>query len=142
MMMNERGQISSEYLIVVGFVVFLILSVVGVSFFYSNSINDRIKLNQVENFAVKIIENAESVFYLGEPSQVSISIYLPSGVEDIEIVNEGSGSSLVFTVETSSGDIIRSFESNVIIEGDLPATEGVKNIKIAAGDDRVILSVE
>lgn len=140
--MNERGQISSEYLIVVGFVVFLILSVVGVSFFYSNSINDRIKLNQVENFAVKIIENAESVFYLGEPSQVSISIYLPSGVEDIEIVNEGSGSSLVFTVETSSGDIIRSFESNVIIEGDLPATEGVKNIKIAAGDDRVILSVE
>lgn len=134
-MAMKKGQISTEYLIVVGFVTFLIISVVGLAFFYSGSITDRIKLDQIQNFANKIISSAEQVFYAGEPSRVVINAYLPSGVEQIEIVNND----LVFNVSTSSGLTRIAFPGKVQIEGALSLDPGVKRINVVALSDRVQL---
>lgn len=134
-MAMKRGQISTEYLIVVGFVTFLIISVVGLAFFYSGSITDRIKLDQIQDFANKIISSAEQVFYAGEPSRVVINAYLPSGVGQIEIVNNN----LVFNVSTSSGLTRIAFPSKVQIEGALSLDPGVKRINVVALSDRVQL---
>lgn len=135
-MSNKRGQISVEYLIVVGFIVFIIVNLIGVAFYYVGGIKDKIKDNQIEGFAQNLISGANTVFSAGEPSRVTVTAYLPSGVEDIQI----SGKEIIIRVSSNSGLNVRSFVSNVNLEGALTRTEGVKRIQIIALSDRVVFS--
>ena len=137
-MMNKkkRGQISTEYLIVVGFIVFLVIGILSLAFFYATSADDVIRINQINNFANKILSNAESVFFAGEPSRVSITAYLPKGVNSVSIIDDN----LYFNVSTSSGISLIAFQSDVPISGSLRNGEGVKAIKIVASQDAVSIS--
>jgi hypothetical protein len=136
---KKRGQISVEYLIVVGFVVFVVISLLGVAFYYTASIQERIKFNQIENYANKIVSNSESVFFAGEPSKASITAHLPKGIEAIEILTEGSGSQLIINVSTEGGLAIVSFESDVVLTGSLSTNEGTKRITLTAVSNSVQL---
>ena len=136
MVILKKGQISTEYLIVIGFVTFLIIGVLGVAFFYTGGVSDRIKVDQVENYAKKIISSAESVFYSGQPSRVTINAYLPSGVENLEIEDN----SLRITYTTNSGTNTVSYSSNVPIQGSLSSNSGVKKINVVASANTVQLS--
>ncbi len=125
---EKEGQISAEYLILVGFIIFILIGILATSLFYSNLISNDIKISQVKNFATKIISSAEKVFYSGEPSLATITVYLPSGVEGISI----SGKEIAINVSTSNGINRISYSSNVPISGVIAKSEGVKKIKIVA----------
>jgi len=126
----KRGQISVEYLVVVGFIVFIVLSFLGVAVYYTSGIRDEIRASQVETYANKIIANAESVFFAGEPSKVTINAYLPDGVTDIEI--DDVDNRIIITTETDSGTNVRAYASNVPIQGTLTPGEGLRPIEIRA----------
>lgn len=128
-----RGQISVEYLVVVGFIVFLIISVVAVAFFYTSGIKDRIRINQATDYANKIVSSAESVYYAGEPSKLTITAYLPVGVNEISVVEN----SIIISMTTNSGETTMAFSSNVPIDGNVSRGEGVKKIVVLAEEDRV-----
>lgn len=134
--MFKRGQVSTEYLIVVGFVVFLVLGILGVAFFYTSITNDQIKVSQVSNLANKIVSSAESVFYAGEPSKLTITGYLPIGVNSFVIMQN----EIVVSLSTSSGVTVMSFSSNVPLSGNISSTEGVKRIEIKALQNEVSIS--
>src|SRR3989344_8886366 len=125
---RKRGQISLEYLITVGFIIFLIIGILGVSLFYSSLIKDNIRMNHLRNFANKIISSAESVFYAGEPSLVTIMAYLPSGVQGIYI----GGNQILVNISMAGGVNRVSFSSNAPLNGSVGKSEGVKKIKILA----------
>jgi len=133
---KKRGQISIEYMIVVGFVTFLVIGMLGLGLFYSGQIKDTVKLNQVQAFADKIIASSESVFYAGEPSQTTLRVFLPNNVENIDIL----ANDLVLDVSTSSGVAKIAFSSDVTLEGSLSSSGGVRNILIVAKSDKVTLS--
>jgi len=141
----KRGQISVEYLIVVGFVVFLVISILGVALFYASGIKDRIRINQLNNFANKIISNAEAVFFAGEPSKVTITAHLPEGVTNIVIQEDppASGQDIIlFDIETSSGQSRIAFSSDVPIDdvgSDISNTPGVKRLCITAQQSDVLI---
>ena len=135
-MMKKKGQISVEYMIVVGFVSFLVVSVLGVGFFYSSTIRDRIKFNQIDGYANKLTSGAESVFYAGEPSKSTLDAYLPAGVTAIEV----NGKDIIFNISTSSGLTRIAYSSNVNLQGNLSNKEGIHKIVITAQDDGVFLS--
>ena len=134
----KRGQISIEYLILLGFVIFIIISFLGVSLLYSAQIKDRIKFNHVNNFATKIIQSSESVFYAGEPSKVTITLFLPEGVKSIEI----QGNQLVFDVTTNSGITKIAYTSNVPIQiqGSISPSQGIKRLQIKAQQSNVLIT--
>ena len=132
----KRGQVSFEYLIIMGFVTFVIISILGIALVYSNSINDRIKIVQLNSCVDKIISTSESVFYSGYPSMATITCYFPSNIKQIEIAED----SIFFTFETSSGISKMAFSSNVPISGSLNSNQGLKKIKIQAGENRTIIS--
>ena len=135
-METKKGQISVEYLIVVAFISFLILSTLALGIFYSVQIKDKIIIDQLQNFANKIISSSENVFYSGEPSKNTVNAYLPAGIQGIEIYT----SEIVFNITTSTGVTRMSFSSNVPLQGSLSNSEGVKRIIIAAQSDKVVLS--
>ena len=124
----KRGQISTEYLIVIAFVTFLIISVLGLSLFYSSQINDQIKFDQINSFANKVISSSEQVFFSGEPSRITITTYLPSGVDSINVLND----SIVFGVLSSSGLTTLSYNSDVPLYGTISNSGGAKRISIVA----------
>lgn len=136
MILKKEGQTGIEYLIILGFVTFAIISILLLAYFYSSMIQDSLVINQVETFARKIVASAESVFYSGEPSKATVSANLPSGVKSIEIIEN----SLVFTIETSSGISKTAFKSNVPISGNISPTPGLKKIQLIAQENNVLIS--
>ncbi len=131
-----KAQVGVEYMIIVGFVTVAIISILGFAYFYSNQIKDQIKANQLESFATQLINSAESVFFSGEPSKTTISLYLPEGVESIVIAPD----SIVITTQTSSGKDIQAFRSKVPISGTITSTGGIKKLSIEAQASDVLIS--
>ena len=128
--MRHRGQISFEYLIVVSFVVFIVLIILSVALYYITNSRDQIKINQLVTFSNKVISSAESVYYAGEPSKITITAYLPEGVQSIQIQEN----SLFFEILTSTGSTAIAFPSNVPLDTTLDITfsEGLKRLTISA----------
>jgi Mn2+/Fe2+ NRAMP family transporter len=135
---KRRGQISTEYLIVVAFVVFLVIAILGVASFYVSGIRDQIRANQVSDYAGKLISNSESVFFAGELSKVTINAYLPSGVNSVSIVDQ----QLVIDFSTDAGPSVAAFSSDVPIQGIFSSSEGVKRFEVVASENLVTISEE
>ena len=127
-MERKRGQISTEYLILVGFIVFIVISMVGFATLYSSSAREKIRFSNLASFANAIISNAEDVYYAGEPSKVTIEPYMPSGIQSVTILNN----EIVFYVSASGGLNIVSYTSKVPLSGTLSPGEGLKRVQIIA----------
>ncbi len=136
---NKKAQAAMELLILMGFLTFVIIGILGVGYFYSNTINDRIKSNQINSFATKITTTSESVFYAGEPSRSTISAHLPAGIQEIEIIDN----SIVITYSLATGQNKVAFPSNVQIIEDpsapLTTSSGIKNIIVIANQTHAII---
>lgn len=137
---SKTAQSSMELLILMGFLTFVIIGILGIGYFYSNTINDRIKANQINNFATKITSTSETVFYSGEPSRATITAHLPRGVKDVEIIDNA----IVITYRLETGENVIAYPSNVPIlenpSAQITATSGIKNILIVANQTHAIIS--
>lgn len=137
---HKKAQSSMEFLILMGFLTFVIIGILTIGYFYSGTINDNIKSGQISNFANKIISTSETVFYAGEPSKATISVHLPENVEDIEIVDNN----IVITYRLTSGENKVSFSSNVPIaeniSAELSSGSGLKNLIIIANLTHAVIS--
>ncbi|GIU70214.1 MAG: hypothetical protein KatS3mg002_1450 [Candidatus Woesearchaeota archaeon] len=109
-----RGQISTEYLIILGIAIAAILPAGYFFYQYSSSTNDKAIRSQVETIGNEIIVNAESVYGLAEGSLVSLDIKVPDRIKDIYILNRNE---LVIKYELSSGITESVFFSNVPLSG-------------------------
>jgi len=134
---KKKAQISIEYIIIIGFVTIILIGIISIAFFYSGGIKDRIRLNQVNNFANKITSTAESVFFSGKPSRATINTYLPNGVESIEIIEN----SIVISIKLNSGSTKTAFSSNVPINGSITTTPGIKRVELNAEQNNVVISL-
>lgn len=130
---SKRSQIGMEYVIIMGFVLLSITLITGLAFVYSGSLKDKIRENQVTNFANKVITTSESVYYSGEPSKATISVYLPEYVKNITISNK----SLYLEVQFSSGLNKIEYKSNVPLSGSISTSSGMKKIIIEALENEV-----
>jgi uncharacterized protein (UPF0333 family) len=141
---NKRAQVSLELLILMGFLTFVIIGILGVGYYYSSTINDRIRSTQVANFAGKIISASETVFYSGEPSKATITTYLPDNIEDIEI--NSIENIFIITYNLTSGRNVAAYPSSVPIEENslkrLTTSSGIKKIVIVAESTNAVISQE
>ena len=133
---KKKGQGAVEYLIIVGFVTFAVISVLLIAYIYAGGVRDKIKINQMEIFASNVIDSAESLFYSGEPSRATIVVYIPKGTTDITIL----GNEIILTMSTSSGTTIRAFTSTVPLEGTILSNEGAKTLTLIAQPNSVMIS--
>lgn len=139
-MENKKAQSSMEFLILMGFLTFVIVAIIGIGFYYSATINDRIKSSQIANFANKITSTSEVVFYAGEPSKSTISVYLPDGISDIQIDNR----SIIITHSLSTGQNKISYLSEVPLAEDvtkmLTIFSGTKSVMVVANETHAVIA--
>ena len=117
----RKAQVAIEYMIILGFILALMIPLVLL--FYSQKADAalQIRSQQLRVVGEKIVDQAESVYYLGEPSKVRFKINLPQQVTNVTITNKA----LIFKLKTESGisDIV--IPSTVNITGAMPITAGV-----------------
>jgi hypothetical protein len=130
---KKRGQSGTEYLIIVGFVTLAIMAIIAIALGVSNQTKDRLKMNQVESFTTQLLNSAESVFFSGEPSKSTATLYLPEGVTNITIFSD----QIFMKISMSTGENSRYFSSRVPLNGTIYPQEGSKRIVLEAKADYV-----
>ncbi len=130
------GQIAIEYLSIMGFVMVLVIFLVYTSQYYSRQVQDTTALNQVDKIAKQIVDAAEQVYYLGQPSRLTLSLYIPDRIDNISISNN----EVTFIVRTQDGRSDMNYPSKVNISGNISASQGVRDIKVEARQGYVWIS--
>jgi len=135
----KKSQISVEYMMIIGFVTLMTIPLILIYHSFVQDSSTEITSTQVQQIAQKIAGAAESVYYLGEPSQTTLKVNMPSNVVSADL---SAGYEVVFRVKTTSGtsDIVQN--SPVNITGSLPTAEGLYTITIKAKSGHVEVSYD
>lgn len=130
---GEHAQVSMEYLMVVAFVFIVIMPFLVYFVTQSNSSAGDISSAQVSQIARKLVENAEKVYAFGEPTTLTLQVYMPANVESVAI----SGREIVFYTGGSS-TAVEMFPMNV--SGNFSVGEGIHRIRLQAVGGAVVIS--
>ena len=136
-MHSKKSQISVEYMMIIGFATLITIPMILIYHSFVQDSSDEIIATQVQQIAQKIADTAESVYYIGEPSQTTLNINMP---DMVAAVNLSAGYEIVFRINTGSGtaDIVQG--SSVNITGDLPINKSTYAITLTAKSDHVEVS--
>ncbi len=127
--MKKRSQISVEYLILMGFLTFVIIVIISIAFFYIGNMRDKTKDNLLNDCGNKIISASETVFYAGEPSRTIIRCELSNNINQIRTQDN----ELVVNVSGTTGVSVLSFSSRVPLAAKTISTNGgIKRFLIEA----------
>jgi len=81
--MPKKAQASAEYILVSSLILLIILPTIYIFYSYSNKSSEEIRQSQVNKVGTDIVDAAEQVYYLGEPSKTTLDAIMPDGVEKI-----------------------------------------------------------
>jgi uncharacterized protein (UPF0333 family) len=126
--MQKRGQLSIEYLMIIGFSLFIITILMLVYSQQTTQQGSEIAFTQVNKVGKKIVDTAQEIFYRGADSRKTIQIYMPANVKNSTVFSNA----IVFAVETNQGISELDYPSSVQLQGDLPESQGVKYITVVA----------
>lgn len=124
----SKAQVATEYVAIVGFVLLAVIFLSVASYFYQSKITDQAVLNQVDRLARNLVDTAESIYFLGEPSKTTIKVNIPKGVDSIAITEN----TISFRVQTSRGLTDVSYSSSVDLRGYIDKFEGLHHITLEA----------
>lgn len=132
-----RGQVSMEYMLVIGFSLLMILPVIVIYGKERQGINDQVNMKQAQNIGRKIADAAETVYYLGKPAKTTLKVYMPNNVESLTVGNN----TVLFKIRTTNtvpADIPSYCSVN--ITGTLSNKPGIQYVQVVAGDNVVNIS--
>ena len=135
--MRKKGQISAEYLILFSFVMGISLVLFVLFQTYTQETQDKIRLAQADQIAKKIVDVSEKVFYLGEPSKITIKVSIPENIEEINIGDK----EVFFVINTKEGPNEVGYISKVNITGTIPTKPGNFEINVESKGDYVLVTI-
>jgi len=125
-----------EYILITAFSLLVAIPLIVLFFQYSQKYNDEVTLNQANKVMDEILNAAETVYYLGEPSQKTITVYFPKDIKEV-LFNYG-----YFSFTVYRGDNIYTIyrTSHINFTGNITTTPGAKNLKIRAVNNTVLIT--
>lgn len=112
--MSDKAQFAVEHMLVIALGILVIIPIVYFFYNYSVSQMDEVSMTQINRMGNDILNSAESVYYMGKPSRVTLDTNMPPGVNGIYIL--GTKEIVYnFTFRGKYSDI--AFSSNVPIAG-------------------------
>ncbi|MFH1589636.1 MAG: hypothetical protein ABIB43_03670 [archaeon] len=131
----EKGQVSMEFLMVTGFAFLLIVPVLILFLTHTQDLNEDITAVQITKLGKELVDAADNVYYLGQPTKKTIQIYIPKFVESVEFIDN----QIIISVDTGaiSYTSIEIAASN--ITGSVVTNPGLHSIEIIAQSNSVII---
>jgi hypothetical protein len=115
-----KAQVSMEYLIIFGIAFAMTLPLIIIYARQTGNIQADITNAQIYKAASKVSDYAEQVYYMGEPSQRTLKITFPDGINSVTL----SGHLIIFNVTTTdlTYEVIKDTAANVT--GNIKTFEG------------------
>ncbi|MBI2133716.1 hypothetical protein HYU11_03475 [Candidatus Woesearchaeota archaeon] len=141
-MKKRSGQAATEYAMIVGFAMLVILPATYFFYVYSSSSEKRIEEAQINKVARDITVFSEKVYYMGGyPSQTVLDEQFPDNIRFIWVTRNWSINQnlLSFWIETGDGIYERSYPVDVNIMGlftERDYNPGNRKLRIAASHNR------
>ena len=117
----------------IGFTLFLTIPLLLIYGTEKQSISNQVSFSQAKQIATKIADNAETVYYLGKPSQTTIRLYIPYNVKSI-ILNDYE---VVVTLNMGGSILEAVAVSSVNMSGNVESAPGIHEILIIAEESYV-----
>jgi hypothetical protein len=123
-MLKKRGQISIEYLILTGLVVFTLIvpSIIVIQNLIGGDIYQNLNNKKINDFGTDITDNAKQLYYLGLYSKQKLETELPDNIVDLYILNltdpDGSHFYVGMNVRESNSITHYYFKSDVPLIAD------------------------
>ena len=131
-----RAQVSMEFLVLMALTFLITIPLIIFFFQESQSATEEVNLAQVGQVVRRIAGAAELVYSFGEPSSVTLKVYVPSGVDTVLISN----TEIAFVVN-NKGSLLSVFETVTMnVTGNLSTGQGIHNIKVTAINNSVVIS--
>ena len=133
---GRRCQVSIEYLLIVGFTVVLIFPMLYLFYSQSGSFESEVAATQAEKIAQRITDAADSVYYLGEPSQQRLTLMFPDGIKNVTV----SMTSVAFLMQGSpqNYEVVKWSVAN--LTGNISTSEGIHHVTLAARSGGVVIT--
>ena len=130
---DRKGQVSTEYITIVGF----LLAVVGIMAAYALvTYNESTKLSQVQSALMKLKNSSENTYAFGPGNKETVKIFLPKGTTGSSVQNN----KISFNVDLFGGT--QTFEAilDVNVSGTLPSAGGLHHIQVSLVDKNIVFS--
>jgi hypothetical protein len=98
-----KGQVSTELLIIVGFVLLIFIPLLVLVYMKANDANEQIGSYQAELAVSRLGSLANSVGSLGTSSQVITDVYIPPSTISLTTNDAGRGGEIALKIETPQG---------------------------------------
>lgn len=132
----KKSQSSIEYVIIIGFTLFIITPMIIFATSQIGSQKQQIRGEQLYTIGKTIIDAAQHVYFQGEPAKLTVDVSIPSQVKIITI----SSREISFFYNTDLGTDSVSVPSPVNITGSIPTKPGRYRIRITSQGDYVEIS--
>ncbi|MBU0580942.1 MAG: hypothetical protein KKA19_07170 [Candidatus Margulisbacteria bacterium] len=113
---------------VVAFVFIIIVPFLVYFLTESNRTSDQIDSAQLSQIARKIVENAEKVYAYGEPTTLTLQVYMPDNVQSAVI--GGSEISFIIVDGNALSSVVEEFPMNV--SGNISVGKGIHRLRLQA----------
>lgn len=135
-MYMEKAQVSMEYILITAFSLLVAIPLIVLFFQYSQTYNNEVTLNQANKVMDEILNAAETVYYLGEPSQKTITVYFPKDVQQV-ILEQGYFS---FTINNGGNTYTLYRAAQINFTGNISSNAGAKNLKVRAVNNTITIT--
>lgn len=132
-----RAQTSFEFMVIAIFVLAFVTPVWVYLSQVQLQTNDQFTLSYAKNAVTQITKKADLVYSQRMGAVVKIEVYIPSGVEQIDI----SGNEINMRTRSLSGETDVYATSIAQMQGSLPANEGLYWVLIKAEGDYVNITL-
>ncbi len=131
-----RGQVSLEYVIVVGFMFALLIPLVILYAQTQKDTSDSLREAQLRSAGNAIRDAAERVYFAGDPAQETINVQFPEALKAITLTN----TSIVFTMQGGSGTYELPIPSAAPLNGSLGTWMGIHRVQLRTVNGTVQVS--
>ncbi len=135
-----KAQVATEYLVVAGLVILIMIPITYIYVKYSNESDYSITTAKVSSIANEISKKANEVYVYGEGNQLVIDTNFPENIESISFNNK----EVIFKIRNKEGkiiDIVKQAEVNLFSYGEIPLTQGKKKIVVKSLGDSVLVQI-
>lgn len=101
MILGIKAQAALEYMMIVALTLGIIVPTTYLFFRYSSESNIKLIDSQINEIGRSMIDTAETVYFSGESSKITLEVNMPENVRDIYIL---SNREIVFNITTNIGE--------------------------------------
>lgn len=129
---KNKSQIATEYLVIVGLVIIILIPTAYFLFTYKGYSSDTIKASKIENAANEIIKAANNLYSYGTESKTTIEVTIPEDIQTIEFENN----EIIFNYVTESNEVnelAKAADTELVgldIENPVPGTQKLELINL------------